>query len=178
EVRQADPVGAGDAGEVDRLAPAQAVGADRIDDIGDEAAEQDRQAAQHAGQAHRDKADGHHGKQTDEGVEAAAADTLHGDRREVEADHRDDGAGHYRRHQRLDPAMADLHDDQANQRIDRAGGDDAAERHRNVRVGPGAGIGGGGDYHRDEGEARAEIARHLAAGDEKEDQRRDAREED
>ena len=63
-------------------------------------------------------------------------------------------------------------------RVDDAAGDDAAQRHADVGVGPLARVGGGGDHHADEGEARAQVAGHLAAGDEEEDQRADAAHED
>ena len=78
------------------------------------------------------------------------------------------------RHEALDPARAHHLHDGANHGIDQAAGDDAAQRHADVGVGPLARVGRGRDHHADEGEARTQVAGHLAAGDEEEDQRADA----
>ena len=71
----------------------------------------------------------------------------------------------------------DLHDD-ADQEIERAGGDDAAERQGDIGIGAADGSAGGNEHGADEGEARAEIARHPAADHEEEDDGGDARKQD
>ena len=72
----------------------------------------------------------------------------------------------------LHPAVpGDVHHE-ADQGVEGARRDDPAERERDVRV-RAARRSRGRDQHRpDEGEARAEIARHLAANDDEEQQRR------
>ncbi len=100
-------------------------------------------------------------------------------RGQVEPDDGDHRAGDQRRHETVDPARAGQMDDQPDQGVDDTGRDDAAERESNA-VGSAAGRCRSGDRrHRpDEGEARAEVARHRAADEGEEDQGADAGEED
>ena len=116
-----------------------------------------------------------HGDERHPRVERRARCALHGDRREVEPDDRDDRAGDHGRHQPLDPSRSRRHDDEADQRVNDAARDDAAERDADVRVGARARVSRRGDHHADEREARAEVARHAAADDDEEQQRADAR---
>ena len=55
---------------------------------------------------------------------------------QVEADDHDDGAGDDRGHQPLDPLVADDHDNDADQGVDRAADDDSAEGGGDVVPGP------------------------------------------
>ena len=157
-----------------------------IDQVAGGTADQHRQAAPHSRRVDRDETDRHHrGKRDPAGEIGAglvvgrdAGGAVDGDRREHEADGGHDGARDHRRHQPLDPAVACHLHHEADEEIERAGRDDAAERQGDVRV-RAADARARGDQHRaDEGEARAEIARHPAADHEEEDQRREAREQD
>ena len=91
-------------------------------------------------------------------------------RRQVEPDDGDYGPGHQRRHETVDPADAGEMHDQADNGVDNSGGDDAAEGERKAVSGA---AGRGARRHRghgaDEGEARAEVARHGAADEGEED---------
>jgi len=78
----------------------------------------------------------------------------------------------------LDPVGAHRLHDRTDHGIDCAAGDDAAQRDPDVGIGSLAGIGGGGDDDADEGEARTQVAGHLAAGDEEEHQGADPAHED
>ena len=142
EGRQAEPGGLADLREIDRLAEAQDVGADQVDQVADGTADQHRQAAPHARRVDRDEADRHapwrarsSGRKSVPAcvVGRDAGGAVDRDRREHEADGGDDGAGDHRRHQPLDPAVArDLHHE-ADEEVERAGRDDAAERQGDVR---------------------------------------------
>ncbi|MDG5974180.1 outer membrane receptor protein [Hydrogenophaga taeniospiralis CCUG 15921] len=178
EIGQAEPGGAGDAAQVQRFAQTEAVGEHGVDDAGDDQAHEDQQALQHAAAEHGHQRHTDEGHALHPGVEARGRHVLDRDAGQVQADHRHHRAGDHRRHQAFDPARADGLHQRADQRVDDAAGDDAAERHADVGVGPRSGVAAGRDHHADEGEAGAEVARHLAAGHDEEDQRADAAHED
>jgi hypothetical protein len=178
EGRRAEPGGLGQQLAAHRLAPAETIGEQGINERGHHEADQHQQAPRHAAREHGDQGDAHEGHGLHPGVERRRRHVLDRNGREIEADHRDHGAGYDRRHQPLDPAGAARHHDQADQRVDRAADHDAAQRQRDVGVGALAGIAGGGGDHRDEGEGRADITRDLAADGDKEDQRADATHQD
>ena len=94
--------------------------------------------------------------------------------REVKPDRHYHGAGNHRRHQTFDPARADFHHQQADEHIERAAGDDSAERDAEMRVESLTVEAGYGDHHADKGRAGTEIARHASAGDNKKEQGADA----
>src|SRR5439155_13300652 len=93
--------------------------------------------------------------------------------REREADHRYDGSGHHRGQQVADRVDADEMDDHPDGEVDDAGHDDAGVREAVV-----AGGALHGKHRTDERKARAKIARYLETGDDEEDERRHAAEED
>ena len=175
---QAKPGGAGHARQVQWFAQAHAVGEHGIDHAGQQQAHQDQQALHHAArinshQAHADKGDELH-----PGVKVACGHVFDGHAGQVQTDHGHHGAGDDRRHHALDPAGANGLHHQADDGVERAAGDDAAQRHADVGVGPFARVGGGRDHHADEGKTRTQVAGHLAAGDQKEDQGADAAHQD
>ena len=178
ELRQAEPGRGDDAGKIHRLAHAQAVGQDHVDHGGDQQAKQDQQALQHAARQHGDQRHADEGDGLHPAVKVAGSHVLHRNRGQVQADHRHHGTGDDWRHQALDPARADQLHQQADQHVDQAADDDATQRHRQVQVGPAATIAGGSHHHADKGKAAAQIARHLAAGKQEEDERADAAHED
>ncbi len=75
-------------------------------------------------------------------MRAASFQLADGDRRKVEADGNADGAGDDWRHQSFDPACADGHDHKADKGIERAAGNDAAERDGDIGIGAGTAIAG------------------------------------
>ena len=103
---------------------------------------------------------------------------VDGDRRQHEADGGDDGAGQDRRHEALDPAVPGNGHDDADQGVERARRDDAAEGEADIGVGRADARARRREHRADEGEARAEIARHPPADDGEEDQGGDAGEQD
>ncbi|KAG1180715.1 hypothetical protein G6F35_016138 [Rhizopus arrhizus] len=159
-MRQADPGRGSHAREVDGLAHAHAVGQHRVHHASQDQPDQDQEALDHALRVDGDAAYANDGDQGHEGVEARGAHgALGGDRRQVQADDRHDSARHDGRHERIDPIGAaartriDDPDDDADQRVGQAAGDDSAQRHADIGVGPAAGIPCDGDHPADEGEA-------------------------
>ncbi|MPL82849.1 hypothetical protein SDC9_28798 [bioreactor metagenome] len=177
EFRQAEPGGLADLGEVDPRHEAKSVAQHQHQRIAEGERQEHRDPAGGARAIARDQRHAQHGEQGDGQVpgsrRAEGVELVHRDRCEVEPDRHADGAGDDRRHQLLDPTGAHGHHDEPDQRIDRAAGDDAAKRGGDRR----AGLGGHREHHRDEGEGRAQIARHPAGGQDEEQKRADAGEE-
>ncbi|MNZ83314.1 hypothetical protein D3C78_1020370 [compost metagenome] len=74
--------------------------------------------------------------------------------------------------------MASDHDDDADQRIEHTGGDDAAECQRDIRTCRTRGCTRCHKHGPDEGKGGAEIARHTTADGNEENERRDTRKQD
>ena len=99
----------------------------RREHVADDHAEEHRQARQEALDRDADEQDR---DQRDQRDARLLRELVLGDGREVEADQRHDRAGHDRRQQELDHAVAGAVDDQADEEQRDAGGQDAAERGR------------------------------------------------
>ena len=175
KLRQSDPRRIDNGRKIDRLGQPRAVGEKHVEQITDDSAKEDRQPARKAGRPHCYKTHGEDRRDTDPRVERACGNSFHGDRREIEPDHRNHRAGHDRRHQPFDPLIADEHDGDADRGVEHARAHDAAERNREVGVEPTACVAGRSDDDGDKGEARSEITRNASADGNKKDQRADAR---
>ncbi len=162
-------------GKIDRLAHAEHVGQQGVDQAGDNQPDQNQQPLDHAPREHRHQADAQHGDHRHPAFKRRGGDAFHRNRRKVQADRHHHRAGDDGRHHAFDPARADLHYHQANQGIDQPTGDDATEGHAQVGVDPLAVKTGSSDDHPDKGGAGAEIAGHAPAGHKKEQQGADTR---
>ena len=178
ELRQAHPGGLRHRGEVDGRAQAQHIGQHPVQHIRHHQPHQDEELLDGPACEHRHQAHAQRREQRHPAVELVGTHALDHDRRQVQADDGHHRTRHHRRHQPLDPSRAHRIDQQPDQHIDHAAGDDAAQRHRQVAIGPHARIAGGGNHHTDERKAGPQVAGHPAAHHQEEQQRAHTRHQD
>ena len=162
-------------GKIDRLAHAEHVRQQGVDQTGDNQPDQDQQTLDHPARKDCHQADAQHRDHRHPAFKRRSGDAFHRNRREVQAYRHHHRAGDHGRHHALDPARADLHHNETNQGIDQPAGDDAAEGHAQVGVDPLAVKIGSGDHHADKGGAGAQVAGHAPTGNKKEQQGADSR---
>ena len=174
ELRQRHPACFHDAAEVDVAGGLGVVadGVDEGDDVADHDADQDGQQPGKAAQIDAGESRGQERDRRGEELFLGAADRH---RAERQADHGDDRARDDRRHQETDQVDARHEvDERPDDEVDDPGHQDAGKGQAMVRMGC--------PLHDEDGpderERGPQVARHLAVGDEQEDQRRDAAEED
>ena len=171
---QAQPRGGNDTAHVHRFAPAQAVGEHGVEQAGNNQPQQDQQPLQHAAREHGHQRHAGEGHGLHPGLEVVGGHVFNGNGCQVQANDGHDSARHHRRHEFFNPTGADGLHQQPHQGIDRAAGNDAAQRQADIGVGPLACVAGGGNHHANKGKRRAQVAGHFAAGDQKENQRANA----
>ena len=137
-------------------------------DVANDDAQQNRQAANHALEEHGNQDDG---AQRHQGGHGCFHEVVLGGRRQVEANQRHDGAGHYRGHELGQPAGSGDLNNQANNEQGDTGHDDTAQGTA------GAVLVGSRGQGRDEGEGRAQVGGHASCGDQQEEHGADTREE-
>ena len=140
------------------------------DQISDHDTDEDWKQAWKTAQVHGGDGRGEEGDGAGDQILLEVGDGNAGQR---DPDYGHDRAGHHRRHQESDDVDAGEVDDDSDQKVDDAGDQDPGERQSLVLAGPALDR----EHRTDERERRAEVAGYLAAGDDEEDERPDAAEE-